>query len=323
MNGRSAPLPLALIALLLGAGMFSGGCAQIVSGLMVRAPNQGMPPNPAFDPGDGWLKLLGVDQQIRIKVGPPEASLSLWVMNPQPPADATDAAAPPTPRGTILVLHGLLGDRLHMHGHASQLVQLGYRAILVDLRGHGRSSGDYLTFGLQESQDLSQVIDELQNRKLIAGSIGVLGISYGATTAIHLAARDPRIKAVVSICPFNSVRQVLPQYTRTIAPLVALFMSESTYTQVANLAGERAGFDPDMADASLAIQRTSAPVLILHGDIDMLVPIDNAQAIHKAAPDHSKLITLPAVGHLSIWFDPGGHVASNTKLWFNEHLKQP
>ena len=57
----------------------------------------------------------------------------------------------------------------------------GYRAVLVDLRGHGRSTGKYLTYGVQEAQDISQVIDALEQQQLIAGEIGVLG---------HLLRRD-------------------------------------------------------------------------------------------------------------------------------------
>ena len=45
-------------------------------------------------------RLLGVDQQFWVKVGPPEASLSVSVVEPRGKSQA--------PRGTILVLHGVL-----------------------------------------------------------------------------------------------------------------------------------------------------------------------------------------------------------------------
>jgi pimeloyl-ACP methyl ester carboxylesterase len=44
---------------------------------------------------------------------------------------------------------------------AKELAEAGYRAVLVDLRGHGRSTGKYTTFGVQAAKDLSQVIDAL------------------------------------------------------------------------------------------------------------------------------------------------------------------
>ena len=58
-----------------------------------------------------------------------------------------------------------------------------------------------MTFGLQEAKDLSQVVDALGQRGLLAGNLGVYGISYGATTAIHLAAADRRVRAVVAVEP--------------------------------------------------------------------------------------------------------------------------
>ena len=51
----------------------------------------------------------------------------------------------------------------------------GYRVALVDLRGHGRSTGEYLTYGVREAQDVSQVIDAMEQQQLIAGTIGVFG----------------------------------------------------------------------------------------------------------------------------------------------------
>ena len=172
---------------------------------------------------------MGVDQQFWVKVGPPEASLSVSVVEPRRKS--------PAPRGTILVIHGVLARSATMLPAARALADSGYRAVLVDLRGHGRSSGKYMTFGLQEAKDLSQVIDALERKGLLAGNLGVYGISYGATTSIHLAAVDRRIRAVVAVEPFSTAREEVPHFGRVMVPGIGCLISDKTYQRVAGRGG--------------------------------------------------------------------------------------
>ena len=171
----------------------------------------------------------------------------------------------------------------------------GYRAVLVDLRGRGRSTGKYMTFGLQEAKDLSQVIDALAEKGLLAGGLGVYGISYGATTSIHLAAVDRRVRAVVAVEPFSTAREEVPHFARVMAPGVGLLIPDKTYQQSLDEAGRIAHFDPDEADAVKAIQRTSAPVLIVHGTNDWIVPhrAERAFARRRAGPQRAGVGPLP------------------------------
>ena len=196
----------------------------------------------------------------------------------------------------------------------------GYRAVLVDLRGHGRSSGKWLTYGIRESRDLSQVIDALEDRGLVSGRLGVYGISYGATTAIHLAGRDPRIAATVAVAPFSTMRDEVPHYIRTILPGAGAALSDETCQEAIDEAGEAGRFDPDVASAVAAIRRTRAAVLILHGTNDWMVPHWHALRLRQAAPDRTRLVLIPGFGHVAIWFDPSGQVAEESRAWFDRYL---
>ena len=155
------------------------GCAPLLGELLVSTPNRF---NPFVQTGrlaPPARQVLGVDQQFRVPVDSATAELAVSVVEPRPAG---------SPKGTVLVLHGIWARSFWMLGTAQMLAEAGYRAVLVDLRGHGRSTGDFLTFGPGEARDLSQVIDDLDRRNLISGRLGVYGISYGATTSIHLAA---------------------------------------------------------------------------------------------------------------------------------------
>ncbi len=111
----------------------------------------------------------------------------------------------------------------------------------------------------------------------------------------------------------------MPHYVRTMLPGAAA-VSDRTFEQAIDEAGAVGQFDPDVASAVLAVQRTRTPVLILHGTDDWLVPVWHSVRLRDAAPDHVRLVLLPGFGHVAIWADPRGEVAERARTWFDRHL---
>jgi pimeloyl-ACP methyl ester carboxylesterase len=257
---------------------------------IVQAPNAGRSARPV------------VDGELRVDVGPPAAVISLRVV------DAVH------PRGTIFVLHGIRDSKESMRGWSDMLSRAGYRAVLVDLRGHGRSTGDTLTYGVRESVDLTQVLDALVGRTLVTGEIGVMGNSYGAATAIQWAGRDPRVKAVVAVAPFSSLRDVVPGYSPL--PLPAFLVRRAI-----DIAGLRGGFDPDDASPMAAIARTTARVLLIHGRADKRIPAWHSEHIAAAGPGHTELVLVDGEGHESVAGAATTRLAERSIGWFDTYLQ--
>ncbi|MFN8856634.1 MAG: alpha/beta hydrolase [Planctomycetaceae bacterium] len=300
----------------LACGLLLGttGCADLLGTAISSAPNRWIPwQKTASRTHPGVRRVLGIDQEFRVDVGTPDEPLELLVQI----VDPADAAPP---HGTVLVLHGVVSSGRAMLPHARRLAQQGYRAVLVDLRGHGKSDGQYLTYGVRESDDLMRVIDALESRRLTAGRLGVLGVSYGATTAIHLAGKDSRIDSVVAVAPFSTMRDVVPDFGRTVLPGVGSLVSDQALDAGVDEAVRQGDFDPNLADACAAIQKTQARVLVIHGEEDWMVPTYHGKRLHEAAPDHSQLVLLPWTGHLAAWLDPFGQVGEETHRWFDSHL---
>jgi pimeloyl-ACP methyl ester carboxylesterase len=284
-----------LVAVLIGA--IAGARALVlhvvlpaVVPALVWAPNHG---------GGGREPVAG---ELRVDVGPPAASLAIALVEP------TDAV-----RGTVFVLHGIRDRKEAVQGWGEMLAAAGYRAVLVDLRGHGRSSGAFLSYGVIESRDLVQVLDALASRGLRTGSVGVMGMSYGAATAIEWAAVDSRVKAIVAIAPFASLRAVVPGYLPFKLPSFLV-------NRCIDAAAAAAGFDPDRASPTEAITKTRAPLLLIHGGADDRIPSWHSKLIAAAAVGRVELVVVPSADHGSITGDPSGVIRKRAPEWFDHHL---
>jgi len=86
---------------------------------------------------------------------------------------------------------------------------------------------------------------------------------------------------------------------------------------VVDEAGRIASFDPDEADTVAAIGRTSAPVLLVHGDWDMVIPAEQSRALLAAAGADAALMRVPAAGHLTVALDADGKIGRATVAWFD------
>ena len=302
-------LLIPLLGTIIGAAGCNGGplATLLVSALNRFNPLAG-PKNP-LPPMESFM----ADQHVWVRVGPPKAWLSVSIRDPhdQPP------------RGTVFVLHGIGARGCTMYPAARDLSKAGFRVVLVDLRGQGRSTGEYLTYGVREAQDLVQVLDKFERHGQVAGKVGVYGLSYGATTSIHWAAIDPRIEAVVAVEPFAMLRPEVPHFARTMLPAVGWCIPDSCYQKAITQAGAIAGFDPDRADAADAIAKTSAPVLLFHGTDDWVVPYWNSVVLQQASPDHVRRVSIAGGGHVSLWWDGDSSISKASVAWFHRFLAEP
>lgn len=265
------------LAALVGVGYAKSAGAWAI----VRAPNHDGAVAAQTPPPD----VVGV---IRAEVGPPAATLEAWILEDR---------SGRSPRGTALVLHGIRDDKSSMVGVGRSLAARGLRAILVDLRGHGASTGRWLTYGVVESQDLVRLIDQLEALGVIRGPVSIYGPSYGGAVALQTAARDPRVRAVVSLSTFASLRAVVPPYADRI-PVIGAALPDALIDSIVDDAGELGGFSPDAADTVAAIARTDARVLLVHGERDGSIPFEHAEALRDACGSQTcELLPIPGADH--------------------------
>jgi pimeloyl-ACP methyl ester carboxylesterase len=207
---------------------------------------------------------------------------------------------PGAPKGTVLLLHGYLQDRNSVTPWAIRLAQAGFRCAVVDMRGHGASTGDHISFGAFEARDISAVIDDLDRRGWDVSRIGLFGVSYGASVALLTAGRDTRVKTVVAVEPFASAERAVPELMRGAFAQQAAGITNRQFAAAHLKQARIAGFNWHDADIPAALSHTMAPVLFVHGEADTWLSPDHSRVLFEHAPAGSKLVLVPHDNHVSL-----------------------
>lgn len=223
------------------------------------------------------------------------------------PADAA-------PRGTVIVSHGINGNRGDMLSRAAFLVHDHYNAFLIDLRDHGESGGNYAGPGYMESLDIIGAVNYLQEHHE-QGPIVALGHSYGAVASLYAAAHSPNISAVIADSAYLSFQDMV----RRAAALLAEDPERSFWERFGlRIAGYpevewavipiyylRTGvwMDSRKADSILAIDHIDErPVLFIAGQNDKICPPENARAMYDYARSPQKqILIVPGAEHDSTY----------------------
>ncbi|KZE54044.1 alpha/beta hydrolase [Brevibacillus parabrevis] len=204
-----------------------------------------------------------------------------------------------TPNGrTLIFAHGYSQNRQEPHlpalALASKLVQAGYDVLMFDFRNSGESTPALTTIGLREQHDLLGAIDFVA-AKHPEQTIGLVGFSMGAATALLVGGRDARIAAVVADSPFYSLSEYLeenlPQWTGLPRfPFNWLILTLSPVFLRAN---------PRHVKPFEIVRQAKKPILFIHGTGDHTVPAENSKRLHALAEDEDSQIWLvPHAGHV-------------------------
>ncbi|WP_375768283.1 alpha/beta hydrolase [Archangium gephyra] len=184
----------------------------------------------------------------------------------------------------------------------------GYRTIVPDLRGHGRSTNPAgtLTFR-QVASDVLALMDRLGIERFKA-----IGMSLGAKTLLHVAtARPSRVDAMVlvSATPYfpPRARAIMAQSnaeTLTDAEWQVLRQKhvrgdEQIRALYAQLRALKDSYD-DMNFTPPYLSTITARTLLVHGDRDPLYPVNLAVELYTAIP-RAALWVVPNGGHVPIF----------------------
>jgi alpha-beta hydrolase superfamily lysophospholipase len=185
----------------------------------------------------------------------------------------------------VVVLHGAGSAKESHFDFARGCRDEGMAALAFDSRGHGRSEGRFGPGAVDDVLAMAGVLRAHVPRVALRGS------SMGGFLALHAAARDPSICAVVAICaaPEDLLRRAL----RRDGPERFACDVESTdaWLRTLDLRAAAAGLGPDTA------------LLLLHAQGDEQVPPAVSEELFAAAHEPKRLLMLPGGHHRSLQHD--------------------
>lgn len=208
-------------------------------------------------------------------------------------------------RGTLIYLHGVADNRASGGGVMERFRKRGFDVMAYDSRAHGESGGDACTYGFFEIQDLRRVLDTVS-----PGPVVLVGSSLGAAVALQLAADEPRVSAVVAAESFSDLRTVVTER----APF---FFTSGIIERSIHLAQKQGHFQIDSANPASAARKIKAPVLLIHGAVDVDTRPDHARRIFAALGGPKRLILVPGAGHNK---SLQGDVWSEIESWIDSVL---
>lgn len=224
---------------------------------------------------------------------PPSAPIAQWRAAPGRTAvsfdlDGTtvrgfryDGADPNAP--TLLFFNGNGMTVLRADSLYRRLAALGPSVVAYDYRGYGFSGGkpDLMTYRNDALRLYDFVAASALDHRVV-----VYGYSMGTTAASYIASERP-VTALILAAPIGSAEEEFPVYGR-----LSGFSTEFIETHKPS------------ADAKLIfgevtlVARSKAPLLVLHGTADFLIPVEQSREVLSASPSPSKrLVELPGADH--------------------------
>lgn len=208
----------------------------------------------------------------------------------------------------VILLHGGMGNSGNWGYQVPALVENGYHVLVIDSRGHGRSTRDERTYSYElMSYDVLAVMDTLHLERA-----GLVGWSDGACTALILADKTPaRVTGVFFFaCNMDPggtkefeftpvIGRCLSRHKKDYAHLSA---TPDQFDQFSEAVGLMQRTQPNYSANDLA--RISVPVAIVHSEHDEFIKREHAEYLARSIPN-AKFTHLPGVSHFAPLQQPG------------------
>ena len=173
---------------------------------------------------------------------------------------------------TIVFFHGNAGNASHRLPAAERLALMGPNVLLVDYRGYGLSEGRPTEQGIYQDGEAAWqwLVDSGQDPEKII----LFGRSLGAVVAVRLASQRT-VERLVLVTPLTSASDMARE----------IGMGWAAWAVRGRL------------DALAWIRQVQAPVLVVHGDQDEIVPLALGRRLHAAAPAAAELVVIAGGRH--------------------------
>ncbi len=179
---------------------------------------------------------------------------------------------------------------------AQRFCAAGFATLIFNFRGAGKSQGNLDILGW--SRDLEAAIDFLYNlKKIDKKRFCLLGFSGGAAVSVYVAAHDSRVSSLVACaCPadFGSLpgKETAPSAIQHFREIGAI--RDDNFPP--SIEEWLRGFEV-ISPIHLIDKISPRPLLLVHGDADEVVPLEQAHRLYQKAKEPKELAIIPGAKH--------------------------
>lgn len=177
---------------------------------------------------------------------------------------------------TILYFHGNAGGLASRADRFLRYGATGLGLTMMSYRGYSGGSGQ--PSEAANVADAILVYDRLVAAGVAAKDLYLYGESLGSGVAVQLAAKRP-VAGVILDAPYSSM-VAMAAHTYPFLPVRPLLV--------------------DRYESDRHIQDVKAPLLVLHGAEDELIPVAMGRALHAAAPHPKDIVVFPRGKHTDL-----------------------
>lgn len=200
-------------------------------------------------------------------------------------------------KGIMIMVHGIGSCKEPYSGIAQEFADRDIGTFLFDLRAHGKSGGEYCTYGFYEKNDIKEIVDYL-TKKYPKTPIGIWGASLGGAIAIQALELDSRLDFGIIECTFTELNNIVYDYQKRICfGLGFKFITDASL----NEAGQLAKFNPEEVKPINSVQLITQPMFLAHGDKDENIAFEYGKLLFDNLKSEDKtFVKIEGGGHNSL-----------------------
>ena len=215
----------------------------------------------------------------------------------------------------VIIGHGVTGnkDRPWSIALAESLADTGFNALRFSFAGNGNSEGKFEACTIsKEVKDLKAIVDAAENEGY--HRICYVGHSMGGAVGVLAAAKDERIELLISLAGMAHTKKFCETEFGDVTP------------GKGNMWGEEGcplskTYVDDMVKINTLVNKTEkieVPWLLVHGDKDDVVPLEEGREMYAAAYEPKELVILEGANHVFSG-DAEGQMTEAVISWLKTH----
>jgi pimeloyl-ACP methyl ester carboxylesterase len=192
----------------------------------------------------------------------------------------------------VVLAHGVTGnkDRPQLIALAEGLSARGWPCLRISYSGNGESEGRFEDSCItKEVGDLQAVLDMVPD----TASVTYVGHSMGGAVGVLTAARDLRIRLLVSLAGMTHTADFVRREFADVTPGQGFMWEDENCPLSESYVNDLLHIESTLAAAEAVTQ----PWLLIHGDADDVVPIQDGRDAFDAAVVEKKFLAIPGAGH--------------------------